>query len=205
MRATLLLTVTGLLLTAPDAPAQEGGGIRPAAGLELTYWLLDGGSYSSSGQRRWGPTARAGLRPSPTSPLSAGLALAYASEGSYEPGLAGAALEVALRFRRLDPKHRRRVNGFFVAGLGLLHFDAERQEANRAACLAPPGCMNEGSGWYHSGWRPVVSGGIGMDVPLGASLALQPQTQLVKPFGSGEAGPVHDDVMLRLGLGVGWR
>jgi hypothetical protein len=206
MRATLLLTALALLLPAPPAAAQERArGIRPTAGLELTYWLLDGGSYSSDGQSRWGPTARVGLRPSPTSPLSAGLALAYASEGSYEPGLAGAALELTLRFGRLDPERRRRLNGFFLAGMGMLHFDAERQERIVAACLASPGCLGEGGTRFRSGWRPVVSGGIGVDVPLGASLALQPQAQLVKPLGSAEAGPANDNVMLHLGLGVGWR
>jgi hypothetical protein len=200
-----LVTAIGLVLPLTGAAQESAQGLRPMAGLELTYWLLDGGSYSSGGQSRWGPTARVGLRPSPTSPLSAGLALAYAAEGSYEPGLAGATLEVALRFGRLDPARRRRLNGFFTASLGLLHFDAERQERSMEACLASPGCMHEGGTWFRSGWRPVVGGGIGADVPLGASLALQPQAQLVKPFGSAEAGPEGDQVMLHLGVGVGWR
>lgn len=201
----VLVTAIGLLLPATAATQESARGIRPIAGLELTYWLLSGGSYSASGQSRWGPTARVGLRPSPTSPLSAGLALAYASEGSFEPGLAGATLEVALRFGRLDPERRRRINGFFTASLGLLHFDADRQERSMEACLASPGCFHEGGTWFRSGWRPVVGGGIGVDVPVGVSLALQPQAQLVKPFGSGVAGPEEDRVMLQLGVGLGWR
>jgi len=206
MRVPLMLvTLVGLLPAARTAAQDSAGGIRPTAGLELTYWLLDGGTYSSAGQSRWGPTARVGLRPSPVSPVSAGLALAYASEGSYEPGLAGAALEVALRFGRLDPARRRRLNGFFSASMGLLHFDAERQERSLGACLASLACLGEGGVSFRSGWRPVISGGIGVDVPLGASFALQPQAQLVKPLGSGEAGPANDNVMLHFGLGVGWR
>jgi hypothetical protein len=205
MRASLmLLTLLGLLPPAPAAAQESSGGIRPMAGLELTYWLLDGGSYSTRGQSRWGPTARVGLRPSPTSPVSAGLALAYAPEGSYEPGLAGAALEIALRFGRLDPGRRRRINGFFTASLGLLHFDAERQERLLAGCLASAGCI-EGGTTFQSGWRPMIGGGIGVDIPLGTSFALQPQAQLLKPLGSGDAGPADDNVMLHLGVGVGWR
>jgi hypothetical protein len=206
MRPSLVLvTAFGLLLSTAAAAQEDARGIRPMAGLELTYWLLDGGSYSNSGQSRWGPTARVALRPSPTSPVSAGLALAYASEGSYEPGLAGAALEVALRFGRLDPARRRRINGFFTASLGLLHFDADRQERSMEACLASPGCFHEGGTWFRSGWRPVVGGGIGVVVPVGVCLALQPLAQLVKPFGSGVAGPEEDRVMLHLGVGLGWR
>ena len=205
MRPLLVLIIGCGLLSTAAAAQEDARGIRPMAGLELTYWLLDGGSYSANGQSRWGPTARVGLRPSPASPLSAGLAVAYASEGSYEPGLAGASLELALRFGRLDPARRRRVNGFFTASLGLLHFDAERQERRMEACLASPDCFHEGGTWFRSGWRPVVGGGIGVDLPVGASLALQPQAQLVKPIGAGEAGPEGDQIMLHLGIGLGWR
>jgi hypothetical protein len=205
MRASVTVGLIVAALHPLAGTAQENDrGIRPQAGLEIAYWLLDGGTGSTSSQSRWGPTARVGLRPSPTSPVSAGLALAYAPEGSFEPGVAGGTLEIALRFARLDEVRRRRLNGFFVASLGLLHFDADQQDRARTSCLASPTCQFEGV-WYSSGWRPIVGGGIGADVPLGASLVLQPQAQVLKPFGSANAGPEHNSAMLRLGLGVGWR
>jgi hypothetical protein len=203
MRASLMLAAIVAVLGPPSGAAQQRGGVQPMAGLAITYWLLNGGSYSIGAQSRWGPTARVGLRPSPTSPLSAGFAFSYAPEGSFAAGLAGGALEIGLRFARLDAVHRRRLNGFFTLSLGLLHFDAEQQERDRAACLASPGCI-EGE-WIRNGWRPTLGGGLGADVPLGASLVLQPEAQVLKPFGSGVAGPEGDHAMLRLGVGVGWR
>jgi hypothetical protein len=101
-------------------------------------------------------------------------------------------------------EQRRRVNGFVTGGLSVLNFLADRQERALAACTPEVGCMFEGAS-FRSGWRTVVTAGLGADLPLAASLLLQPQAQILKPVGNGRGGPTSSGAMLRLGVGLAWR
>lgn len=202
MRTSLLLAAAISLLTYPDCLAQQRpSGLRPEAGLEATYWVFDAGGSSTKAQTGWGPTLRFGVRPSPGSRVSALVAVTYASEGSFDPGVAGGVVELAVRFARIGDT-RRRFNGFVTAGLGALHFDADRLERQRAAC--GPECRFEGV-TFTSGWRPVLSGGLGMDVPVSATLLMQPQAHILRPVGSATAGPEGNTAVLRVGVGLAWR
>jgi hypothetical protein len=204
MRTSLILAAAFGLHTYVDCAAQEtSSGLRAEAGLEATYWVVAGGTYSTASQTRWGPTVRLGLRPSMGSRVSGLVALTYAAEGDFEPGVAGGALEFMVRVARLG-ETRRRLNGFFTASIGMLHFDADHQERELARCWASPGCMFEGVA-VRSGWRPVLAGGVGLDLPVSPTFVLQPQAQLVRPVGSATAGPEGDSVMLHFGLGLAWR
>ena len=203
MRTSLILAVViGLRCVVCVAQAPSSG-LRAEIGLEATHWVLDGGTYSTTSQTRWGPTVRFGLRPSAGSRVSALAALSYTSEGTFEPGVAGGAVELAVRFARVG-ETRRRLNGFVTASLGLLRFDADHQERELAACWASPTCRFEGIA-FGSGWRPVVGGGIGFDLPVSANLVLQPQGHLLRPLGSGPAGPEGNSVLLHVGLGLARR
>ena len=205
MRLALALTLVPSLCSWEVCVAQApAGGMRAEIGIEATHWVFDGGSYSTMGQTRWGPTLRLGLRPRPLSRVSALMAVTYASEGSFETGAAGAGLELAVRFARVG-EQRRRVNGFFSAGLSALHFLAERQERALAGCTPEVGCMFEGGRSFRSGWRSVMTAGLGADLPIAASLLLQPQAQILKPVGSGRGGPTNGGAMLRMGVGLAWR
>ncbi len=197
----LLATAIGLLPSLDCLAQGAASGVRPEVALEATHWVFDMGTYSTSAQKRWGPTVRVGLRPSVGSRVSALAAISYASEGSFEPGVAGAAVELAVRFARIG-ESRRRFNGFITAAFGALHFDADRQESGRVAC--GPDCRFEGV-TFRSGWRTMLSGGLGMDMPMSATVLLQPQLQILRPIGSGAAGPERNAGMLRLGLGLAWR
>ena len=204
MRTSLILAAAFGLHTYVDCAAQStSNGLRAEAGLEATYWVVDAGTYSTASQARWGPTVRLGLRPSMGSRVSGLVALSYAAEGSFEPGIAGGALEFMVRFARLG-ETRRRLNGFVIASIGILRFDADHQERRLATCWASPGCRFEGVA-FRSGWRPVLAGGVGLDLPVSPTFVLQPQAQLVRPVGSASAGPEGDAVMLRFGLGLAWR
>ena len=204
MRTSLMLAIAFGLLRSVNCAAQEtSSGVRAEAGLEATYWILDGGTYSTAGQSRWGPTVRLGLRPSEGSRVSGLLALAYVGQGEFEPGVAGATVELAVRFARLGVP-RRRVNGFLTLGLGVLHFDADHQERELEGCFVSAGCQFEGVA-YHSGWRPVLGGGLGLDLPVSSSLMLQPQAQVIRPVGSAAAGPEGNSALLRFGVGLAWR
>jgi hypothetical protein len=185
------------------AAQQQAHGLRAEAALEATHWVLDGGTYSTASQTRWGSTLRLGLRASVGSRVSALLALTYAAEGSFEPGVAGGAVELAVRFARIG-EARRRFNGFVTAGIGLLHFDADRQERQLDACYASLDCRFEGVG-FRSGWRPMLAGGIGIDIPVSSTLELVPQAQVARPLGSSPAGPENNSAVLRVGMGVAWR
>jgi hypothetical protein len=100
MRISLLLATAFSLHTYVSSAAQEPSrGLRPEVGIEATHWVFDGGTYSTTSQTGWGPTVRFGLRPRTGSRVSALAALAYAAEGSFDPGIAGGALELAVRFR----------------------------------------------------------------------------------------------------------
>jgi hypothetical protein len=204
MRTSLILATAFCLHTYVDCTAQNSSsGLRAEAGLEATYWVVDPGTYSTASQTRWGPTVRLGLRPSIGSRVSGVVAFTYAAEGTFEPGVAGGALEFMVRLARLG-ETRRRLNGFVSASIGVLHFDADHQERELATCWASPGCMFEGVA-FRSGWRPVLAGGLGVDLPVSPTFLLQPQAQLVRPVGSATAGPEEDSVMLRFGLGLAWR
>jgi hypothetical protein len=90
MRTSLMLATAFGLHAYVDCAAQKpSSGIRAEAGLEATYWVVDAGTYSTASQTRWGPTVRLGLRPSMGSRVSGLVALTYAAEGSFEPGIAG--------------------------------------------------------------------------------------------------------------------
>ena len=184
-----------------QAPA---GGMSAEIGIEATHWVFDGGGSSAMGQTRWGPTLRVGLRPRPGSRVSALMAVTYASEGSFDPGAAGGGLELAVRFARVG-EQRRRVNGFVTGGLSALNFLADRQERALAGCTPEVGCMFEGGRSFRSGWRAVMTAGLGADLPLAASLLLQPQAQILKPVGNGRGGPTNSGAMLRVGVGLAWR
>jgi hypothetical protein len=204
MRTSLILAAAFGLHASVDCAAQKtSSGLRAEAGLEATYWVVAASTYSNASQTRWGPTVRLGLRPSVGSRVSGLVALTYAAEGEFEPGVAGGALEFMVRVARLG-ETRRRLNGFVTASIGMLHFDADHLERDLARCWASPGCMFEGVA-FRSGWRPVLAGGVGLDLPVSPTFVLQPQAQLVRPVGSATAGPEGDSVMLRFGLGLAWR
>lgn len=204
MRTYLLLAAVFGLHSYVESAAQEPSrGLRAEVGIEATHWVFDGGTYSTLSQTGWGPTVRFGLRPRAGSRVSALVALAYAAEGSFDPGIAGGALELAVRFARVG-ETRRRVNGFLIASLGKFHFDADHQERRLAGCAPSVGCRFEGVA-FRSGWRTVISGGLGMDLPLSSTLLLQPQAQILRPIGSATAGPENSSSMLRVGLGLAWR
>jgi hypothetical protein len=205
MRLTLILTLAASLcgweVSATQGPSS---GMRAEIGIEATHWVFDGGGSSAQGQARWGPTLRLGLRPRPGSRVSALMAVTYASEGSFETGAAGGGLELAVRFARVG-EQRRRVNGFVSAGLSALNFLADRQERALAGCTPEVGCMAEGVRSFRSGWRAVLTAGLGADLPIAGSLLLQPQAQILTPVGSGRGGPTNGGAMLRLGMGLAWR
>jgi hypothetical protein len=204
MRTSLLLAAAFGLHTYVESAAQApSSGLRLETGLELTHWVFDGGTYSTRSQTGWGPTVRFGLRPRAGSRVSGLVALAYSPEGSFNPGVAGGAVELAVRFARVG-ETRRRVNGFFTASLGALRFDADHQEGRLAGCSPTVGCWFEGV-VFRSGWRTVVGGGLGIDLPVSSTLLLQPQAQILRPIGSATAGPENSSAMLRLGLGLAWR
>jgi hypothetical protein len=204
MRLALLVVLAASLSSWEVCTAQAPrGGMRAEFGIEATHWVFDGGGTLTTGQRGWGPTLRVGLRPRPGSRVSALMAVTYASEGSFDPGAAGGGLELAVRFARVG-EQRRRVNGFVTGGLSALDFLADRQERALAACTPDVGCMFEGAS-FRSGWRAVVTAGLGADLPLAASLLLQPQAQILKPVGNGRGGPTSSGAMLRVGVGLAWR
>jgi hypothetical protein len=205
MRLAVALALAASLSSWEVCAAQvPSSGMRPEIGIEATHWVFDGGGSSASAQTRWGPTLRLGLRPHPGSRVSALMAVTYASEGSFETGAVGGGLELAVRFARLG-EQRRRVNGFFSAGLSALNFLADRQERALAGCTPEVGCMFEGGRSFRSGWRAVMTAGLGADLPLAASLLLQPQAQILKPVGTGRGGPTNGGAMLRVGVGLAWR
>lgn len=204
MRLTLLLILAASPSTWEVSAAQgPPSGVRAEIGIEATHWVFAAGDYTFQGQTRWGPTLRFGLRPRPGSRVSALLAVTYASEGSFEPGAAGGGLELAVRFARVGEK-RRRVNGFVTAGLSGLNFLADRSERAFLSCSPENGCIESGRS-FRSGWRSVLTGGLGADLPIAATLLLQPQVQILTPIGAGRGGPVNGGVMLRLGMGLAWR
>lgn len=204
MRLALALTLAASLSSWRVSAAQgPSSGMRAEIGIEATHWVFDGGGSSALAQTRWGPTLRLGLRPRPGSRVSALMAVTYASEGSFETGAAGGGLELAVRFARVG-EQRRRVNGFFSAGLSALNFLADRQERASAGCTPENGCI-EGGRSFRSGWRAVLTGGLGADLPIAAGLLLQPQAQILKPVGTGRGGPTNGGALLRLGVGLAWR
>ncbi len=180
------------------------GGMRAEFGIEATNWVFAGGSYATRGQRQGGPTLRVGVRPRPGSRVSALMAVTYAAEGSFDTGAGGGGLELAVRFAGVG-EQQRRVNGFVTAGLSALKFLADNQERALAGCTPEVGCMFEGGRSFRSGWRSVLTAGLGADLPIAASLLLQPQAQILKPVGSGRGGPTNGGAMLRLGVGLAWR
>jgi hypothetical protein len=199
--ALLILASLGTWeVSAAQGPAT---GMRAEVGIEATDWIFAGNEGTFLAQTRWGPTFRFGLRPRPGSRVSALLAVMYASEGSYEPGVAGGGLELAVRFARVG-EQRRRFNGFLTAGLSALNFLADRSERAALACTPDNGCIESGRS-FRSGWRSMLTGGLGADMPLAASLLLQPQIQVLIPVGAGRGGPRDGGAMLRLGMGLAWR
>lgn len=196
MRLARLLLIS--LIASPLA-AQEAAP-RLELGVDLSSWRTEVRTALGGSGVQLGGTVRAAVVLPSAAPSSLGLSVTYAPEGDAGPGLLGFGSEFAQRLLRAAPGE---ANVFVGAGAGIMRFSNERLREEIEQCSQEPTCMYEGPP-MGSGWRPVLSGSVGADVPLGRGALLQPVLQFVRPIGSSRAGQ-PDGSIYRLGLGLAWR
>ncbi len=190
MRLCVLLL---LLLFPAHADAQD-------IAAEWSLWRLGASAASSDASSRPGATIRLGL-PVISANSVIQLGATYAFQEDVAPGLLHLDAEVATRLLGAPGSD---ANLFVTGGIGALRFAADRQQSIISACERVPTCIYEGS-VYRSGWRVVVSGGLGADLPVSDALLLQPTVRVLRLVGNGDAGPLNAGFLVRFGIGLSLR
>ncbi|HEU0016714.1 MAG TPA: hypothetical protein VFQ45_23730 [Longimicrobium sp.] len=189
--------VLALMLVLAAVPLQaQRRTPRLELGAELSHWTLGFGSSFNAPPENGGTSVRAGLLFPGKPIISVGVNASYAAEDSMTPGVTALALELSSRVFRVRPGDP---NVFLQLGAGALHVASDERQAVIDRCTPELGCMWEGASVPDTGWYPMLSLGVGIDLPFASSFAVQPTAAVVKIMGEQSEG--DPGAFMRLGIG----